>query len=217
MNTIGDRYQAADALLVYFSGNKGFHVGLSTALWNAEPTVAFNTVAKRFAAAIAEVAQIDIDMSVYDKVRAFRAPNSRHPKSNLHKIRLSVEELGFPLDEIKRLAVRPRSFSLPQVERDCDAAVRDWQVASDRVQQQAVVLTVYADARLNRLTLDFLREGAKPGERATRLFSAAANFAEFTSVNGLAHALLTEPARNSGLSPSETLRQIECGLSHRSS
>ncbi len=62
-----------------------------------------------------------------------------------------------------------------------------------------------------------MRDGAKPGERANRLFSAAANLEEFASVNELAFALLTEPALDSGLPPGEVRRQIECGLSHRDS
>ena len=46
------------------------------------------------------------------------------------------------------------------------------------------------------------------------MFSAAANLAEFGCPVELAHELLTEAALDSGLSPSETRRQIDCGLSH---
>lgn len=216
VNSIEARFQTGDELLVYFSGRKGFHVELPTVLWQPEPTIVFNRVAKRFAVEVAEASQVEIDAKVYDKLRAFRAPNSRHPKTGLHKVRLTLEEFRrSTLDEIKSIAGSPRRFELPQVERRCDQAQSDWQAASDWVSQQAATSVSRGGARLNRLTLDFIREGAKPGERANRLFSAAANLAEFPSVNELALALLTEPALDSGLPPSEVKRQIECGLSHR--
>jgi len=46
------------------------------------------------------------------------------------------------------------------------------------------------------------------------LFSAAANLGEFNCPPALAHALLTEAGLDSGLSPSDVRRQIECGLNH---
>ncbi len=69
-------------------------------------------------------------------------------------------------------------------------------------------------ASLNRATLDFIRDGAGSGDRHRLLFSAAANLAEFGCPVGLAHELLREAALDSGLSPSETRRQIDCGLKH---
>jgi hypothetical protein len=69
-------------------------------------------------------------------------------------------------------------------------------------------------ATLNRQTLDFIRDGANVGDRHRLLFSASANLAEFGCPPALAHALLTEPALDCGLSPSEVRRQIDCGLSH---
>ena len=65
---------------------------------------------------------------------------------------------------------------------------------------------------MNRLTLEFIRDGADNGERHKLLFSAAANLAEFGCPGPLAHALLTEPARDGGLSPSDVRRQKESGV-----
>jgi hypothetical protein len=45
-------------------------------------------------------------------------------------------------------------------------------------------------------------------------FQAAANPGEFGCPAELAHALLTGAALDSGLTPSETRRQIDCGLAH---
>src|SRR5262249_3094459 len=79
---LADRYGVAeDDLLLFYSGAKGFHLGLPTALWQPGPSAEFNRVARHFAEAAAGRAGVTIDASVYDKVRAFRAPNSRHPRT----------------------------------------------------------------------------------------------------------------------------------------
>src|SRR5688572_32147453 len=57
--------------------------------------------------------------------------------------------------------------------------------------------------RFNRLTLDFIRDGAPEGERQNRLYSAAANLREHGEPAALVHGLLTEAALDSGLPPSE--------------
>ena len=56
--------------------------------------------------------------------------------------------------------------------------------------------------------------GAGAGDRHRLLFSAAANLGESGCPVELAHELLREAALDSGLSPSETKRQIDCGLKH---
>ena len=76
------------------------------------------------------------------------------------------------------------------------------------------VAGVSSAERLNRDTLEFIRAGADDGERHTRLFRAAANLKEFNAPPKLVHALLTEAALDSGLSPSEVRRQIDCGIAH---
>ena len=55
---------------------------------------------------------------------------------------------------------------------------------------------------------------AEPVDRHRLLFSAAANLAEFGCSTELAFALLGEAGLDSGLSPSDVRRQIECGLQH---
>src|SRR5262249_25672927 len=128
---LDERYQmSAGDVLIFFSGKKGFHVGLSTGLWSPEPSGSFNRVARRFAEMISERAGVPIDTGIYDRVRAFRAPNSRHPKTGLHKRWLSFDELmGLSLDAICRLAERPEPFELPAPAHKCDRAGADWQEA----------------------------------------------------------------------------------------
>lgn len=207
-----------DDVLAFYSGAKGFHLGIPTSAWGPPPVVAFNRVAQRFAEIIAERAGIVIDGGVYDKVRAFRAPNSRHPKTGRYKRRLTHGELmGLPLDRILQLAERPDPFDLPRLAGLDEQATADWLDAVHHVEQAAAARAKrQAESNgaptLNRLTLEFIRDGAGQGDRHRLLFSAAANLAEFSCPPALAHALLTEAGLDSGLPPKEVRRQIECGL-----
>lgn len=64
----------------------------------------------------------------------------------------------------------------------------------------------------------FIRDGElEPDRRAHSTFRAAAELAELCEKRGfdaLVHALLADAALDSGLSPSEAKRQIDCGLAH---
>jgi hypothetical protein len=65
-----------------------------TAMSNAFRSADFHRTARRFAERLAELAAVTIDAGVYDRVRAFRAANCRHPKTGLHKRRLTLDELA---------------------------------------------------------------------------------------------------------------------------
>jgi hypothetical protein len=158
---------------------------------------------------------------VYDKVRLFRAPNSRHPKTGLHKRRLTLDELlHLGAARVRQLAAAPEPFTLPVVAAADPQAAADWQAAEQAVRREAEARAeqraslASGKPRLNRATLDFICDGADLGDRHRLLFSAAANLAEFGCPPALAHALLTDAGLDSGLPPREVHRQIECGLAH---
>jgi hypothetical protein len=225
-----ERYGLEPAdLLLFFSGSKGFHVGLPTSLWLPAPSLDFAKTARRFAEHVAELAAVTIDTGVYDRVRAFRAPNSRHPKTGLHKRRLTFDELLGPLDAILELGKTPTPFAVPAVVKTSDQAAADWQRAADQAKQESEAKAARRAAgngtpTLNRSTLDFIRGDVEPGGHGTAedrargagrhrlLFSAAANLGEFGCPPALAVALLEEPALDSGLPPKDVRRGIECGL-----
>lgn len=218
-----ERYQSdGDALLIFYSGSKGFHVGLPLTLCGSPlPSDDFHRVARRMAESIAQRLQIQIDASIYDRVRAFRAPNSRHPKTGSHKRRIAFDELlAMSLDAILRMAQTPEPFDVPEPPVASSQAVADWQAAADSVEaEQAAMAERRAsktDATLNRGTLAFIRDGAAPGDRHRLLYSAAANLAELGCPAPLAHALLSESALDCGLPPTDVRRQIDCGLSANS-
>ncbi|MDP1561992.1 MAG: DNA primase [Pirellulaceae bacterium] len=210
-----------DELPVFYSGSKGFHIGLPTGLWQPAPSNLFHLHCRRFAEQLARVANVAIDSGVYDRVRAFRAPNSRHSKTGRYKRILTLDELlMLKPSRIIELASDPMPFEMPAGFKPNPQAVRDWQQVVDDVERQQVVAverrqTGVCPSSLNRSTLEFLRDGATTGDRHRRLFSAAANLAEFGCSSELAFVLLSESALDSGLPPSEVRRQIECGLNHR--
>ncbi|TWT37015.1 hypothetical protein KOR34_19610 [Posidoniimonas corsicana] len=209
------------ALLIFFSGSKGFHVGLPLSVAGSPPASGdFNTIARAVAEQLAVRQRVDIDTGVFDKVRALRAPNSRHRKTGRYKRRLTFDELlALSLATLVRMAEEPNAFELPPPPNPHPAAVADWQQAAELVAvRRSAIAERRADpnARLNRLTLDFIRDGATHGDRHRLLFSAAANLAEFGCPAPLAEALLSEAALDSGLPPSEVRRQIACGLAFAS-
>ena len=232
-----ERWQIdVDALLLFFSGSKGFHVGLPTTLWNAQPAVIFHHYAKHFATCLAGLAEVEIDTGVYDRVRLFRAPNSRHQKTGRHKRRLSAAEF-FRMSSVEILthADAPAESELPTPVLLNATTADDWADAVTYIDKQAEAVgqkrrgnigmaDLFTDdgeptanddtevARLNALTLSFITEGALSGDRHRLLYSAACNLAEFGCPADLAFALLTSPGRDSGLSPSDVRRQILCGL-----
>ncbi|MCC6238752.1 MAG: DNA primase [Phycisphaerales bacterium] len=221
---ISDRFAVAeDDLLAFYSGSKGFHLGLPVSLWEPPPSADFHRIARRFCEVVADAAGVVIDTGIYDAVRALRAPNSRHPKTGLHKRRLPVEAL-MHLDAaaIMDLAKTPEPFDVPTPPASgrCDWNIAaDWSAATEHVRNEAeakvsrrAAAKSTAAPMLNRLTLAFIRDGADTGDRHRLLYSAARNLGELGCPLSLAVALLTESALDSGLPPADVRRQIECGL-----
>lgn len=208
-----DRYAIdGDDLLIFYSGSKGYHVGLPMALCGSPaPSDRVHRVAHKFAEAVAERQGVTIDSGVYDRVRLFRAPNSRHPKTGRHRRRLAFDELlSLRVEEILAMAESPEPFDLPEPSGLDFQAAADWQAAEEAVEADDRVRTerraTTPGATLNRRTVELLRDGAQEGDRHRLLFSAAANLAEFGAGYELAFALLSEPALDSGLPPSEVAR-----------
>jgi hypothetical protein len=218
---VDDHGVPAECLLVFFSGSKGFHTGLQTALFAPAPCEGFHRIARHFAQRVAEQAEVVIDTGVYDPVRAFRAPNSRHPKTGLYKRVLPADRLdAMTADECIELARTPTPFEWPLVEDSPDMLAALWAQSTTAVlaeaeaaaQRRADIADGKARAKLNDLTRRLLNgEPMQEGERHKRLYSAAANLAELGVPLNAAHELLTEAGLDSGLSPRDVFRAIENG------
>lgn len=91
----------------YFSGAKGFHVMIPSAIFEAKPQ---HDIHKRFRKIAVTLSKgINIDTSIYDKTRIFRLANTINSKTNLYKIELyPFEATGMSIEEIKEMAKQPR-------------------------------------------------------------------------------------------------------------
>jgi hypothetical protein len=98
-----------EAIRIYFSGGKGFHLELPEQLFDhLHPGKDIARKLKAVALELREDAS-SLDTDVYDTVRLWRTPNTRHGKTRLYKVPLSPEELfNLTLEEIRQLAKQPR-------------------------------------------------------------------------------------------------------------
>jgi len=107
-----DRYDIKEEdISICFSGNKGFHVFVNHSVLGVEPHFYLPQIFKNMAKELARKHQLKtVDLKIYDRRRLIRLPNTRHQKSGLYKIPLTLTELSsLNLDQIKALAVKPRT------------------------------------------------------------------------------------------------------------
>jgi len=223
VDTLDETYAVPRGVLLPFvSGGKGFHLGVPTALWAPSASTDFHAVARQFVESIAAEAKVAVDVGVFDRVRAFRAPNSRHPKTGLHKRFVPAGNLDtVTVDEVLEMARQPQPFDAPSTDGvdSADMLVVQWERAGRAVAEKAAAVEqrrqeVASGDRaitVNKLTRAFLNGDVEVGDRHRLLYSAAANLAELGCPLPAVRALLTEPALDAGLPPHAVARQIECG------
>ncbi len=107
-----------DYLRCYFSGSKGFHIGIPMEAFNLEPGIDFHEKCKYLALTIA--GDLEIDAALYDKTRLFRIPNTINSKSGLCKIELSASEIlnCKDIQTIIDLAKNRRDFQTTRLDPD---------------------------------------------------------------------------------------------------
>ena len=86
------------ALQIYFSGLKGFHLLLDTRLFgpiapSKNLPMIFDSIRRHLAQELPEPLRETVDLSIKDRVRLLRLPNTIHEKSKLYKTILSPTEL----------------------------------------------------------------------------------------------------------------------------
>lgn len=101
-----------DYLRFYFSGKKGFHIFIPTAVLGIEPEKKLNIYYKAFAQEISKNAINNvIDLRIYDNKRLIRLPNSINSKSGLYKVPVTYDDiLNFSYKEMKEYAKQPRKI-----------------------------------------------------------------------------------------------------------
>lgn len=95
-----------DAVEIYFSGNKGFHVMLNTT--NRFSPLETSTICYNIAKESGVPPDV-FDTSVYNITRIFRVVNTKHQESGLYKIPLDLDEAQNMTEKaIRELAKEPR-------------------------------------------------------------------------------------------------------------
>jgi primase-like protein len=101
---------ASPAMQIYFSGAKGFHILLDSRLFGkitpsrALPQL-FDAMRRHLAPELPENLRETVDLTIKDRVRLLRLPNTLHEKSKLYKIILSLDELHrLGADQIRECA-----------------------------------------------------------------------------------------------------------------
>jgi hypothetical protein len=96
-------------LFIYFSGNKGFHIGILSQMVGLSPAapVVMPSIKAFVKAVVADIPHVDF--IIYEPLRIFRVANSKHEKTGLYKIQISFDELtDNSMEEISMIAANPR-------------------------------------------------------------------------------------------------------------
>ncbi len=117
-NRLIDRNVHPDSVQIYFSGNKGFSVELTS-------KNKFNpTQMKELASELGKDLST-LDLQIYNASRVMRFPGTKHDVSGLYKTALMDEDLDKSVDEIKKLAATYRPFTMlnptdlsPKIEKE---------------------------------------------------------------------------------------------------
>jgi hypothetical protein len=100
-----------EELMIYFSGNRGFHVTINAELFEAAPQVDMVKIWRVFVAHLNKEWQLKtLDLAVYTRRRAWRIPNTIHTKTGLYKRALLYSELNSSLENIRELAKSPADW-----------------------------------------------------------------------------------------------------------
>ncbi len=112
-----DRYGVpVEAVRFFHSGAKGFHLEVPATLFGGfEPSGHIASHLKRLAALLFPYQDgIAYDRAIYEKLRLWRWPNTRHSSTGLYKVPLTTEELlTLTLDQVRMLARAPRTVERP--------------------------------------------------------------------------------------------------------
>jgi hypothetical protein len=104
-----------DSFRLFFSGSKGFSIHLRAEAFGPGLAAALATPKKQahenavLCALKAVCGEVQFDTTIPQTIRLFRLPNSRHQKTRLYKIPLTIDELmKLDMSAIQALATSPR-------------------------------------------------------------------------------------------------------------
>ena len=174
------------AIGIAFSGCKGVSVTISHQVFNVQPSTDLPLVWKSIAKELqARLRLKTMDTGIYDRRRLWRLLNSKHNKTGLYKIPLTLTELEkLSMDEIKELATKSRE---PFLQPEAGSSLQAEALFHEHKEKVETWLSV----RKQRFETDQLRpagedppcikrlleSGAQKGNRNTQTFQLALYYA----------------------------------------
>jgi hypothetical protein len=109
------------SIQVYFSGAKGFHILVDSAVFNIPQLCQLHTIYKTWALHLRHAYQIDsIDTQIYDRRRLFRIPNTINGKTGLYKVAIPTSKISdSTFDSIQQWGSAPKI--IPQYDTSLNA------------------------------------------------------------------------------------------------
>lgn len=117
------KYIPDEAIDIYFSGNKGFHLEIENLVLNIAVSDNLPKISSFIAHDFEKILGLNtIDYQVYDSRRMWRVPNTRHKTSGLYKVECKDEVLSSNLEAVFKKAEQPRPLpSKPEQKMDFNA------------------------------------------------------------------------------------------------
>jgi hypothetical protein len=151
-----------NACRYYFSGKKGFHIMIPSQMTQITPREDIHKRLRHVATSLA--GDVPIDTTVYDKVRIFRLPNTKHGKSGLYKIELYEFELRtMSPEQILALAREPRETL--EIEEEFDSNDYLCELYETYQEQTHVNTSGTTDGVKVKLCMKTIMEGIPEGSR----------------------------------------------------
>ncbi|MGE5574634.1 MAG: hypothetical protein ACM3UL_00725 [Ignavibacteria bacterium] len=134
---INDWKVPSEYVLIAFSGMKGFSLMIDHRVFNAESSVNLPLIWKSMVKELIEKLGLKTaDLCIYERRRLWRVTNSRHQKSGLFKIPLTLEELeNLTIDRIRLMATQPKELTARQVIEQIREARATYEIHANKVKQ----------------------------------------------------------------------------------
>jgi len=115
----------AEALRIYFTGKKGFHIELEALALGITGSNDLPSIFRFIANDLTTTLSLEtVDTQVYDLRRMWRLPNSIHQDTGLFKRLLSRDDLSLSFAEIQEIATTPSDYVVP--EQQFNAKANEW-------------------------------------------------------------------------------------------
>lgn len=170
----------------YFTGKKGFHLIISTQIFDISPNDKLNIYYKAIAKELNLCTMTNlIDTKIYDKKRLFRLSNSINSKSGLYKVPINYEQIiSFSFAEMKEYASSPKS-NVIAVTEPCEKAINRYKEIVETIkapkekQNRGPIKLVDINELENSMPdciVEILKSGAMKGNRNNTTIILASAF-----------------------------------------